>query len=39
MGTFTDRTPRDLIERLRGGDRQALAALFDRYCDRLRRIV
>jgi RNA polymerase sigma-70 factor, ECF subfamily len=39
MGTFTDRTPRDLIERLRGGDRQALATLFDQYRDRLRRMV
>ena len=29
----------DPIERLRGGDRQALAALFDRYRDRLRRMV
>jgi RNA polymerase sigma-70 factor, ECF subfamily len=29
----------DLIERLRGGDRQALATLFGRYRDRLRRMV
>jgi RNA polymerase sigma-70 factor (ECF subfamily) len=29
----------DLIERLRGGDRRALATLFDRYRDRLRRMV
>src|SRR6185312_2806781 len=29
----------DLIKQLRGGDRQSLAALFDRYRDRLRRMV
>jgi RNA polymerase sigma-70 factor (ECF subfamily) len=29
----------DLIERLRGGDRQALTDLFQRYRDRLRRMV
>ena len=37
-----DQTPddaTDLIERLRGGDRQALAALFDHYRERLRRMV
>ena len=31
--------PTDPIEQLRGGDRQALAALFDQYRDRLRRMV
>jgi RNA polymerase sigma-70 factor (ECF subfamily) len=31
--------PIDPIETLRGGDRQALATLFDRYRDRLRRMV
>src|SRR5262245_5843925 len=42
MGTDEDKTPgdtTDLIERLRGGDRHALATLFDRYRDRLRRMV
>jgi RNA polymerase sigma-70 factor (ECF subfamily) len=37
-----DQTPNavtQLIDRLRGGDRQALASLFDRYRDRLRRMV
>jgi len=37
-----DQTPNEathLIERLRAGDRQALAELFDRYRDRLRRMV
>ena len=37
-----ERTPgdtTDLIEQLRGGDRGALATLFDRYRDRLRRMV
>ena len=29
----------DLFERLRGGDRQALTDLFQRYRDRLRRMV
>jgi RNA polymerase sigma-70 factor (ECF subfamily) len=29
----------DPVEKLRGGDRQALAALFDKYRDRLRRMV
>ena len=42
MGTLMDQTPHavtQLIDRLRGGDRQALAGLFDRYRDRLRRMV
>ena len=42
MGTFKDPTPgdpNDLIEQLRAGDRQALAALFEQYRDRLRRMV
>jgi RNA polymerase sigma-70 factor, ECF subfamily len=42
MGTVMEHTPddtTDLIERLRGGDRRALATLFDRYRDRLRRMV
>jgi hypothetical protein len=42
MGTSAGQTPGDLtdpIERLRGGDRRALAALFDRHRDRLRRTV
>jgi RNA polymerase sigma-70 factor (ECF subfamily) len=42
MGTFKDQTPgdpNDPIEQLRAGDRQALAALFERYRDRLRRMV
>src|SRR5271165_3619100 len=42
MGTLMDRTPTDLtnlIHRLRVGDRRALAVLFDRYRDRLRRMV
>ena len=42
MGTVMEHTPgetTELIERLRGGDRRALAALFDRYRDRLRRMV
>ena len=37
-----DQTPNEathLIERLRAGDRQALGELFDRYRDRLRRMV
>jgi DNA-directed RNA polymerase specialized sigma24 family protein len=37
-----DQTPNEathLIERLRAGDRRALAELFDRYRDRLRRMV
>ncbi len=37
-----DKTPRDStdpIDRLRGGDRAALAALFDEHRDRLRRMV
>ena len=42
MGTVMEHSPgdtTDLIEQLRGGDRQALATLFDRYRDRLRRMV
>src|SRR3954467_2244156 len=42
MGTVMEHTPgetTELIERLRGGDRRALATLFDRYRDRLRRMV
>src|SRR5438477_11406326 len=42
MGTLNDKRPgdpSDPIEQLRGGDRQALATLFDRYRDRLRRMV
>jgi RNA polymerase sigma-70 factor, ECF subfamily len=42
MGTLMDQTPNEathLIERLRAGDRQALAELFNRYHDRLRRMV
>src|ERR1700688_3512814 len=42
MGTNEDKTagdPIDPIERLRGGDRRALATLFDQYRDRLRRMV
>jgi RNA polymerase sigma-70 factor (ECF subfamily) len=42
MGTHTDKTPGDTtdpIERLRRGDRGALAALFDQHRDRLRRMV
>jgi RNA polymerase sigma-70 factor (ECF subfamily) len=42
MGTSEDKTPADPadpINRLRGGDRQALAALFDQHRDRLRRMV
>lgn len=42
MGTFTDQDASEtvrLIERLRGGDRRALAELFDRDRDRLRRMV
>src|SRR3954447_5859470 len=42
MGTVMEHTPgdtTDLIEQLRGGDRRALATLFDRYRDRLRRMV
>jgi RNA polymerase sigma-70 factor (ECF subfamily) len=31
--------PNDPIEQLRGGDRQALATLFEKYRDRLRRMV
>jgi RNA polymerase sigma-70 factor, ECF subfamily len=37
-----DQSPRDAndpLQRLRGGDRQALAALFDEHRDRLRRMV
>jgi RNA polymerase sigma-70 factor, ECF subfamily len=42
MGTVMEHAPGDAtdpIEQLRRGDRQALAALFDRYRDRLRRMV
>ncbi len=42
MGTVMEHKPGDAIdpiEQLRGGGRQALAALFDRYRDRLRRMV
>jgi RNA polymerase sigma-70 factor, ECF subfamily len=42
MGTHTDKTPGDSsdpIDRLRGGDRGALAELFDKHRDRLRRMV
>jgi RNA polymerase sigma-70 factor (ECF subfamily) len=39
MGDLIDKTPGDPIETLRGGDRRALAALFEQYCDRLRRMV
>jgi RNA polymerase sigma-70 factor (ECF subfamily) len=42
MATFGDNTlgePNDLIKALRGGDRQALATLFDQHRDRLRRMV
>src|SRR5579863_1329224 len=42
MGTFEEKIPgepTDPIETLGGGDRRALASLFDRYRDRLRRMV
>jgi RNA polymerase sigma-70 factor (ECF subfamily) len=42
MGTHLDKTPSDPtdpIGRLRGGDRGALAELFDKHRDRLRRMV
>ena len=42
MGTAMEHKPdetTELIEGLRGGDRRALAALFARYRDRLRRMV
>ena len=42
MGTFEEMAigaSADLIEALRGGDRQALATLFDQHRDRLRRMV
>jgi RNA polymerase sigma-70 factor (ECF subfamily) len=42
MGDLIDKTPgdpTDPIETLRGGDRRALAALFDQHRDRLRRMV
>jgi DNA-directed RNA polymerase specialized sigma24 family protein len=42
MGTVVEHRPGDTIdpfEELRGGDRQTLANLFDRYRDRLRRMV
>jgi RNA polymerase sigma-70 factor (ECF subfamily) len=42
MGTIEDNTPvdpNDLMDRLRAGDRAALAELFERHRDRLRRMV
>src|SRR5438552_729841 len=42
MGTLMDKTPDDAadpISRLRGGDRGALAKLFNQHRDRLRRMV
>jgi RNA polymerase sigma-70 factor, ECF subfamily len=42
MGPSMDNTPgepTDALERLRGGDRQALAAIFEQYRERLRRMV
>jgi DNA-directed RNA polymerase specialized sigma24 family protein len=42
MGTLMDKTPGDLtdpIQRLRGGDRQALATLFEQHRERLRLMV
>jgi RNA polymerase sigma-70 factor (ECF subfamily) len=42
MGTLMDQTPSEvthLIDRLRAGDRQALAELFHRYRERLRRML
>jgi RNA polymerase sigma-70 factor (ECF subfamily) len=42
MGTLMDQTPNEvtqLIDRLRAGDRQALAELFHSYRERLRRMV
>jgi RNA polymerase sigma-70 factor (ECF subfamily) len=39
MGTSESETAVDPIGALRGGDRQALATLFDQYRDRLRRMV
>jgi RNA polymerase sigma-70 factor (ECF subfamily) len=42
MGTHVEHAPgntSDPIEQLRRGDRRALAALFDRYRDRLRRMI
>jgi RNA polymerase sigma-70 factor (ECF subfamily) len=42
MGSFVDKTPgdpTDPIAPLRGGDRRALAALFEQHRDRLRRMV
>src|SRR5262245_64398409 len=42
MATFMANDPSDtlhLVERLRGGDRQALTDLFQRHRDRLRRMV
>jgi RNA polymerase sigma-70 factor (ECF subfamily) len=42
MGTRTDKTPRDStdpIDRLRGGDQGALAELFAKHRDQLRRMV
>jgi RNA polymerase sigma-70 factor (ECF subfamily) len=42
MGSFIDKRPadpKDSIERLRGGDRQALATLFEQHRQSLRRMV
>src|SRR5215469_6937163 len=39
MVTDDDKAPDDPIARLRSGDRPAQATLFDRYRDRLRRMV
>lgn len=42
MGTLMDKAlgdPNDPMEQLRGGDRQALAALFEQHRERLRRMV
>jgi RNA polymerase sigma-70 factor (ECF subfamily) len=42
MGTLMDQTPNDvphLVNRLRAGDRQALAELFESYRERLRHMV
>jgi RNA polymerase sigma-70 factor, ECF subfamily len=39
MGNLPERTPEELIEDLRAGDRRALAELFELHRDRLRRMV
>jgi RNA polymerase sigma-70 factor (ECF subfamily) len=39
MGSVIDNTPGDPIDNLRGGDRQALASLFEHHRQRLRRMV